>query len=285
MAKTYADDLTLMANNVSDCQFLCNQTNKWLLWTVTMRAKPTKCVSMAMKRFEKHTQTENYKPLQNSIYSLFDPGLTINNQPIKFILNANKKDEFKLKHFKFLGRWIPAYLHEKDIKAKIKESILNEMEIVDKSLVNGFMKLWMYQFYVLYHFSWPLLIHDLDKSFISNIQSLLNPYLKKWAGIYRTVDNGVLFRSRSNFGMGLTCISDHYETMQLIKCELLENSIDPSVRKLYFSRASQNSKLKRVWRATKVSSVINTLNLKFPTKSSTLGISVQIPLSLKKENW
>jgi hypothetical protein len=103
MAKAYADDLTLMANNVSDCQFLCNQTNKWLLWTVTMRAKPTKCVSMAMKRFEKHTQTENYKPLQNSIYSLFDPGLTINNQPIKFILNANKKDEFKSKHFKFLG--------------------------------------------------------------------------------------------------------------------------------------------------------------------------------------
>ena len=149
------------------------------------------------------------------------------------------------------------------------------MDIINKSLVNGIMKLSMYQFYVLYHFSWPLLIHDLDKSFISNIQSLLNPYLKKWAGIYRTVDNGVLFRSRSNFGMGLTCISDHYETMQLIKCELLENSIDPSVRKLYFSRASQNSKLKRVWRATKVSSVINaevSLDIKFPTQSSKQGI-------------
>ena len=63
--------------------------------------------------------------------------------------------------------------------------------------------------------------------------------------------------------------------MQLIKCELLENSIDPSVRKLYFSRASQNSKLKRVWRATKVSSVINaevSLDIKFPTQSSTQGI-------------
>ena len=109
-----------------------------------------------MKRFEKHIKTENCKPIQNSVYSLFDPGLTINNQPIRFILNANEKDEFKSKHFKFLGRWISAYLNEKDIKAKIKESILNEMEIVDKSLANGIMKLWIYQFYVLYHFSWPL---------------------------------------------------------------------------------------------------------------------------------
>ena len=275
MAKAYADDLTLIANNISDCQLLCNQTNNWPLWIVTMMAKPAKCVSMTMKRFEIHIKTENCKPIQNSVYSLFDPGLTINNQPIRFILNANEKDEFKSKHFKFLGRWISAYLNEKDIKAKIKESILNEMEIVDKSLVNGIMKLWIYQFYVLYHFSWPLLIHDLDKSFISSVQSLINPYLKKWAGIYRSVDNGVLFRSRSNFGLGLTCISDHYKSMQLIKCELLENSIDPSVRKLYLSRASQNSKLKRVWRATNVSSVINaevSLNLKFPTQSSTQGI-------------
>ena len=122
MAKAYADDLTLIANSISDChdQLLCNQTNNWLLWTVIMRAKPAKCVSMAMKRFEKHIKTENCKPIQNSVYSLFDPGLTINNQPIRFILNANEKDEFKSKHFKFLGRWISAYLNEKDIKAKMK---------------------------------------------------------------------------------------------------------------------------------------------------------------------
>ena len=37
------------------------------------------------------------------------------------------------------------------------------METVHKSLVNWIMKLWIYQFYVLYHFSWPLLIHDLAR--------------------------------------------------------------------------------------------------------------------------
>ena len=65
------------------------------------------------------------------------------------------------------------------IKDKIKKEILNEIQTVDNCRLNGFMKLWLYQFYVLYHFSWPLLIHDLDKSFAVEIQRLINPTLKK----------------------------------------------------------------------------------------------------------
>ena len=138
MAKAYADDLTLMANNLSDCQFLCHQTNKWLLWTVTMSAKPTMKITSLFK-----TQSIHFLTL--------DPPSTTNQ--FNFHFKCKQKDEFKSKHFKFLGRWIPAYPNKKHISTKIKESILNEMEIVDKTLVNGIMKFWMYQFYVLYHFS------------------------------------------------------------------------------------------------------------------------------------
>ena len=64
-------------------------------------------------------------------------------------------------------------------KEKIKNEILNEIEtVVDICCLNGFMKIWLYQFCVLYHFSWPLLIPDLDKSFAFEIQRLRNPTLK-----------------------------------------------------------------------------------------------------------
>ena len=172
----------------------------------------------------------NITPIESSTYSLFDPQLSIAGQPIRFILNLDDPDSFKGQHFKFLGRWIHAFLKQHLIKDKIKKEILNEIQTVDNCRLNGFMKLWLYQFYVLYHFSWPLLIHDLDKSFAVEIQRLINPTLKKWAGIGPTVDNGVLFRANKNFGLGLTFFSDHYEKMQLIKCELLKNSIDESVR-------------------------------------------------------
>ena len=63
--------------------------------------------------------------------------------------------------------------------------------------------------------------------------------------------------------------------MQLIKCDLLQNSVDDSIRTLYKYREKLNSKCSRVWRATNVSKVINsevTLNLCFPGQSNQLGL-------------
>ena len=121
---------------------------------------------MAMKMFFQNIKNEKFTPIENSTYSLFDPQLRISGQPIRFILNREDPDSFKGQHFKFLGRWIHAFLKEHLIKEKIKKEILNEIQVVDNCLLNGFMKLWLYQFYVLYHFSWPFLIHDLDKILI-----------------------------------------------------------------------------------------------------------------------
>ena len=128
------------------------------------------------------------------------------------------------------------------------------------------MKLWLYQFYVLSHLSWPFLINDLDLSFAQDLQRNVNMTLKNWAGISKSVDNGLMFRSKKNFGLGLTAIADHYQKMQLIKCQLLQNSKDPTIRELYKNRENLNAKLSRVWKAANVSEMVNAevdLNLKF----------------------
>ena len=96
---------------------------------------------------------------------------------------------------------------------------------------------------------------------------MINRQLKSWAGISRTVDNGLLFR-----GLGLTEISAR---MQLIKCELLRTSKDNTIQKLYKTREAINSKLTRVWKASKLSSIVNAeveLNLKFPVQDGNQGI-------------
>ena len=59
------------------------------------------------------------------------------------------------------------------------------MELIEKSKINGFMKLY---------------------------QSSINQKLKILAGIKRTVDNGLLFRFRKNFGLGLTSVSQSLST-------------------------------------------------------------------------
>ena len=46
------------------------------------------------------------------------------------------------------------------------------------------------------------MINDLDISFSLDLQAEVNVQLKRWAGIGRSVDNGLLFCSKTKFGLG-----------------------------------------------------------------------------------
>ena len=203
-----------------------------------------------LKRFER-IKNEKFTPVQNTIYSAFDPELKINGQAIKFMLRPNDGDPFKTEHFKFLGRWIHYSLGEAQIKSNIMPSVLQDMQTIDNPLITGFIKLWLYQFYLLARTSWLFLIYDFDRSFARELQNQISAKLKQWAGIYRNVDNGLLFRAKENFGLGMTSIVDHVECMQLIKCELLKRSVDSKVSTLYHIREQKNANLKIVFKPLK----------------------------------
>lgn len=273
--KAYADDLSLVTRNAADNQISCDRTHYWLMWTVTMKAKPSKCVSMGMKKFVSSIKNEAFTPLFDRTYSPFNPCLSINGHPISFIFSPENADSFKGEHFKFLGRWIHYDLDENPIKEKIKRNFLLDLQLVNDSLINGFMKLWLYQFYILARLSWPLLIYDFDRSFVNQLLRLSNSFLKKWAGIGAKVDCGLLYRSKEHFGLGLTSVLDHFESMQLVKCELLKNSTDLSIVKLYKNKETVNSKLSRVWRASNLAQIANAevnLELQFPNQINRAGL-------------
>ena len=275
LKKAYADDLTLCTRNPKDNQLVLDWTNNWLKWSQTMRAKPSKCIAIGFLLFSKNSKTEKYIPLAKKSFAPFDPCLTIDGQPIRYIVNPQEKDPFKAEHFKFLGRWTHPLLKEKDIQIKLQLCLNEDLQLIEDSKVNGLMKLWLYQFYALQHLSWPFIINDLNRSFSLELQRNTNQQLKKWAHISRSIDNGLLFRQKQNFGLGLTSISDHYEQMQVIKCELLSHSLDPNIVALYKTRETQNAKLKRVWKATNTVKEANAevnLDLKFPSQPNKQGI-------------
>ena len=115
---------------------------------------------------------------------------------------------------------------------------------------------------------------------------------EKWAGIARSADSGLLFRAKTNFGLGITPISDFYQRMQLVKCELLRNSTDPNVQKLYETRQTRNQSVKRVWKATNLATTVNAevdLDLKFPAQESHKGLGFgnfnPNPSQKDRKNW
>ena len=240
--KAYADDLTLLNPHAVGAQH--TQSYKQVASMVKINEKPSQSnvLQLGFKVFDKKIKNEKFVPISDTVYAPFDPGLLIDGQPVQFIVNQGSvKDPLKANHFKFLGRWLNPLVNEDDIKKKINTLLTEDMNLIENSKVNGFMKLWLYQFYCLAHLSWPFMINDLTRSFALELQAEINLKLKKWAGIGRTVDNGLLFHSKQNFGLGLTSLSDHYQRMQLVKCELLQNSHDTTIQQLYKTRETLNS--------------------------------------------
>jgi hypothetical protein len=71
--KADADELTLITTNSKDMKFSVDETVKWLKWTQTMKAKPSKCISLGFKLFDKRIKNEKFTPLSLNCYAPFDP--------------------------------------------------------------------------------------------------------------------------------------------------------------------------------------------------------------------
>lgn len=279
LTKAYADDLALAAKSTNCLQKACAIVDKFLSWTKTMRAKPKKCVAVGFRKFDPRSDSGRFQPLTSTIYSPFDPGIIISGKRMKFIFDPSHTSDpaisLKRDHFKFLGRWISIELNESKVKIFILAQFRKELKLINKSKVNGIMKLWLYQHYLLAHLAWPFLIHDFNISFAVELEKLISTTLKQWAGIYRGADIGSLFRSRDKFGLGLTSISQFFCKMQLIKCSLLQNSGDPNVRLVFEFRSRRKASWRIKWSAEKLFHELSAdvlLQTRFPSQNSRLGL-------------
>jgi hypothetical protein len=277
MEKAYADDLNITTKRADDNQKVLDRMCAWLTWTVTMRAKPKKCLHLAFRRFPPG-DSRRFTPLLDKSYSPYDAQLIIADKPVRCLLNVDSMGGFFNDHFKFLGRWLRSDLSEKEVKVKVTNEYWDRIAMVATSGVNGFMKLWLYQFSVLPFVTWPFLIHDLDLSFVEALCTETNDVLRGWAGLHFATDAGCLYRSKESFGLGLTSLVCHYKQLQVIKCHLLKHSPDPDICATYAARAKKESVFVRVRRASRLLSTVEPIvdfQCRFQGQSDRLGIGHQ----------
>jgi hypothetical protein len=276
LSRAYADDLALSARNPTLLQSACDKVQEFLSWSVTMKAKPKKCVAVGFRQFDPRSDSGKYTALTRTKYSAYDPRISIAGHQMRFMVDLGvSSSSLAHDHFKFLGRWIHVSLSEEKVKMFVKSALLKDVEKVDKSGVNGLMKLWLYQFYLLARLSWPFLVHDFCHSFAVELQDLIKTKLKKWALLYKGADLGSLFRSRETAGLGLTSIVYHFEKMQIIKCSILNKSQDTNVQLVYKSRSSQTLLWRKKWSAAQslnTASEAATLKLRFPANINRRGL-------------
>ena len=133
---TYADDVELVASSPKDCQKSVDDFQVALRWTLTLKAKPAKCRSLAFRLFRQQEKTE-YKRVLSSMYSSYNPLLKIDDVPIKFIGDDDPP------MFKYLGRYLQYDLKDNFVVKQTEEKLLKWLRIVDDTPLDGRMKAWI----------------------------------------------------------------------------------------------------------------------------------------------
>jgi hypothetical protein len=260
--QAFADDLSIVSSCPQKAQLTVNTFEKGLLWA-RLKAKPSKCVCMGMKKFDPRNE-------HKVEYNRFG------GKKMRFIVSAGTDPEsFQSDHFKELGRWISVSLSEDKIKTEIGKRVSQDLEKVDLSGVNGPSKLWLYEHFIVSKLSWVFLVHDLCVSFAQGLDKKVIPRLKTWAGLFRGSDLGTLFRRREHLGLQLTSITLCYKHMQIVKCCLLQNSNDPVIRGIYKIKEDRVTSHAARWSGPKALQVLLPVaehNIRFAGQNGSSGL-------------
>ena len=239
----YADDLSIVARSVDKAQEALNLVDRFLLWSRTMAAKPSKCRSLALKYWSDADMRAGRTRFVEHAYAPFDPKLKIAGEVMEFIAKES---------FKFLGWEVYHHLGETKQKEEVRKEFMKRMKLVDETFIHGFMKLWLYQHYITAFLAWPFMIYDFDVSWVSTLEDVANRYLKKWTGLYARAITSVLYRPRDMFGLQLRSLVAFYKRLQIGQSFMLKHSSDVHLNRIYMSTLARQNALKRVWKPSPV---------------------------------
>ncbi|XP_072020302.1 uncharacterized protein [Amphiura filiformis] len=134
---------------------------------------------------------------------------------------------------RFLGKLIFKDMKDKEIRESVKHKLTDMLKRTDKSLLNGIMKLWIYNNAILPKMTWEFTIYNFPNTYIEGLEATCTKYLKKWAGINRCTTNSALYRNRKKYGLHLTRLTTSVKYMQVTKHHFNKYSIDGKTQTLY----------------------------------------------------
>ena len=141
--------------------------------------------------------------------------------------------------FTFLGKQITANVSDKAARDKVQEELESAVEKIDKLLLTGSQKMWIFDNVLMSQVSQDLLIHDMSPSFVAGLGVLQTRKFKEWSHYAKHGNATVFYRSAEHFGLKMKEMVPFVTKTQFIKCHLLKTSSDADVCELHLSSTEQ----------------------------------------------
>nr|XP_054769560.1 uncharacterized protein LOC129277399 [Lytechinus pictus] len=235
--KAYADDLTLIAGSVEGYKELLHYVETFLKWTRTMKAKPTKCKSLAMK----NTMVTQQNGRRSAQYTPYDAQLCIDGQEIPFIHHTSMR---------YLGQEIFKDLSDREVRTQVGSKLKNLLDRTDRDPIDNIGKMWICENHIVSRVSWEFIIYCFPISYAKSLEATATRYLKKWAGLSRSSNSSILYRKRENKGLQLKALTTHLKCIQVVKYHIMKYAVDKETQFVYGHMLSRQGK-KKQWNGVK----------------------------------
>ena len=164
----YADDICLVANSASSCQYLLLKVGDWLVWT-GMAVKVPKCQCLS---------------LEGSTGKLRDPQLLLSGASIPFTE----------KPVRFLALDVQVASHHISPRSNIVARLQEMITAIDRATLTRRQKFFMYSAGVCPHVTWPLLTQEFPIIWVEReLDSLATHHIKHWAGLTKSASTTILY--------------------------------------------------------------------------------------------
>ena len=161
----FADDFCLVTTDKRTHQRLINKINENIK-SMGMLLKPTKCRSFSLK---------SGKP-----------------EIVQFQIDDKKVPSIAEEEQKFLGRVLFFQGKSQQCFDLLKEKLKVKIDNLDNTAVRSEFKLEIYKIYILPSIRFLLTVHDLPETHLLQLDTMVDQYLKKWAGLPKCATNAIL---------------------------------------------------------------------------------------------
>ena len=134
------------------------------------------------------------------------------------------------KPIKYLGKLYNSSLNEQEQAKEVLGELKQGLKKIERTLVPGRYKAWMFQHMLLPRLMWPLTIYNIPESKVEEMQTRITGHLKRWLGVPMSLSSACMYSRSGKLQLPYTELSEEVKAAKARVYTTFEESGDPCVR-------------------------------------------------------
>ena len=134
------------------------------------------------------------------------------------------------KPIKYLGKLYNKTLNEQEQAKEVLSELKQGLKKIEKTMIPGRYKAWMFQHMLLPRMMWPLTIYNIPESKVEEMQIRITGHLKRWLGLPKSLSAACMYTRSGRLQLPYSELSEEVKAAKARVYTTFEESEDPCVR-------------------------------------------------------